>query len=91
MSAKRRNPAPDPPPEPGAKPLKISAVAEQAGVSKQTVEYYILLGLIQPESDPVSRRRQFDQTHVRRVKLIKQLNKGGYTLREIRELWLKRR
>ena len=31
--------------------LRISAVARRAGVSTQTVEYYILLGLIHPQRD----------------------------------------
>lgn len=75
-------------PQPG-KFLRISVVAEQAGVSKQTVEYYILLGLLEFTTDPKTRRRQFNASHVKRVKLIKRLNDSGYTLREIRETWLR--
>lgn len=71
--------------------LKISAVAELAGVSKQTVEYYILLGLIRPEVNPKTHRRKFDASHVKRIKLIKRLNESGYTLQAIRELWLRKR
>ncbi len=66
-------------------------MAEQARVSKQTVEYYIMLGLIQPISDAKTRRRTFDASHVKRVRLINELNRTGYTLREIREIWLKGR
>ncbi|MFW6153827.1 MAG: MerR family transcriptional regulator [Planctomycetota bacterium] len=69
--------------------LRISTVAERAGVSKQTVEYYILLGLITPARDPKTRRRIFTEDHVRRVALIRQLNQSGYPLREIREIWLR--
>ena len=69
--------------------LKISGVAERAGVSRQTVEYYIMLGLIEPAREPGTRRRLFDGSHVERVKLIRQLNQSGYALREIREIWLK--
>lgn len=81
MSAKRSQPAAD--------KLKMAQVAEQAGVSKQTIEYYIMLGLLQPRTDPKTRRRQFNASHVKRIKLIKQLNKSGYTLAEIRQTWLK--
>jgi len=71
--------------------LGISDVAKQASVSKQTIEYYIMLGLVRPKSDPKTRRRTFDASHVKRVKLISELNRTGYTLREIREIWIKRR
>ena len=70
--------------------MKISAVARLAGVSKQTVEYYVMLGLIHPYRDDQTRRRTFDDSHVRRIRLIRQLNASGYTLREIREIWLKK-
>ncbi len=81
MPTKKRNIHPE--------PLRISAVAQRAGVSKQTVEYYIMLGLLRPISDPKTRRRSFDEGDVRRVKLIRQLNQSGYPLREILEIWLR--
>ena len=69
--------------------MKISAVAKQAGVSTQTVEYYILLGLLQPVRSADTGRRLFDSSHIQRIRLIRQLNRSGYTLREIRETWLR--
>ena len=69
--------------------LTISTVARRAGVSTQTVEYYILLDLLRPRRDPGTRRRLFDDGDVQRVKLIKRMNESGYPLREIRETWLK--
>lgn len=75
----------------GNKPLRISQVAEAAGVSKQTIEYYLMLGLVEVERTPKTNRRIFTPEHVKRVKLIRQLNRSGYTLREIRETWLKKK
>jgi DNA-binding transcriptional MerR regulator len=69
--------------------VKISAAAKQAGVSTQTVEYYILLGLIQPLRGGPTGRRRFNDSHVQRIRLIRQLNRSGYTLSEIRETWLR--
>ncbi len=69
--------------------LKIADVADRAGVSKQTVEYYVMLGLLHPRREGTSRRRLFDPSHVKRVQLIRQLNETGYTLREIRDIFLK--
>jgi len=69
--------------------MRISRAAEAAGVSTQTVEYYILVGLVHP----IRRkgRRYFTGEHVRRIRLIRRLNRSGYTLRSIRETYLRRR
>ncbi len=71
-----------------AKPLmRISRAAETAGVSRQTVEYYIMLGLILPIRPAGRRQRFFDDALVRRIRLIRRLNESGYTLRSIRETY----
>jgi len=71
--------------------LTLAQAAEAAGVSKQTVEYYVMLGLLEPIRNPAGRRRYFDAALVRRIRLIRQLNDSGYTLRAIRETYLRRR
>ena len=70
--------------------LRISAAAEAAGISKRTVEYYVMLGLIKPIRPPGLRGRYFDEKLVRRIRLIKRLNDSGYTLRDIRQTYLRR-
>lgn len=69
--------------------MRISAAARAAGVTRQTVEYYIMIGLIEPIRQPGSRGRYFDDALVSRIQLIKQLNDSGYTLRDIREVYFK--
>ncbi len=69
--------------------MRISEVARAAGVSTQTVEYYILLGLVEPLRRAGRRGRYFTREHVRRIRLIRQLNASGYTLRAIRETYLR--
>ena len=71
--------------------MRISAAAEAAGVSKQTVEYYILLGLIEPIRVQGKRSRYFDRELVKRIRLIRRLNKMGYTLRALRETYFRSR
>lgn len=83
-------PAP-PPPSARSKLLTLGQAAEAAGVSKQTIEYYVLLGLLEPIRQTGRRRRYFDAALVRRIRLIRQLNDSGYTLRAIRETYLRRR
>lgn len=71
--------------------MRISQAAKGAGVPVQTVEYYIMLGLVEPITQPGSRRRSFDETLVKRIRLIHELNDSGYTLRDIGTTWLKNR
>jgi len=71
--------------------MRISQAAKAAGVSTQTVEYYILIGLVKPRSVPGKRGRYFDAELVKRIRLIRQLNESGYTLRAIRETYMRRR
>jgi DNA-binding transcriptional MerR regulator len=50
-----------------------------------------MVGLIKPTSVSKTNRRFFDRRVVDRIKLIKKLNKSGYPLRAIRELFLEGR
>ncbi len=67
--------------------MRISQAAQAAGVSRQTVEYYIMLGLITPIRTPRG-GRLFDAALIRRIRLVRKLNRSGYTLRSIRETYL---
>ncbi len=69
--------------------MRISEAARASGVSKQTIEYYIMLGLIAPIRRTRQRGRFFDPALVRRIRLIRRLNESGYTLRAIRETYLR--
>lgn len=71
--------------------MRISGAAQAAGVTIQTVEYYIMLGMICPLRRPGNRGRFFDQALVKRIRLIRRLNQSGYTLRAIRETYLAKR
>ena len=71
--------------------MRISQAAEAAGVSRQTIEYYIMLGMIDPIRQEGRRSRYFDDGLIRRIRLINKLNTSGYTLRDIRETYLQDR
>ncbi len=68
--------------------VSIGAAAKKAGISRQTLQYYIMLGLIDPTESTPTGRRLFDQSAIHKIRLIKKLNETGYTLRAIRELFL---
>ncbi len=71
-----------------SKLVPIGQAAKQAGVSRQTLQYYIMLGLIDPTQSTPTGRRRFDEATINKIKLVKKLNESGYTLRAIRELFI---
>ncbi|MFA6185821.1 MAG: MerR family transcriptional regulator [Phycisphaerae bacterium] len=71
-----------------SKLMSIGAAAKEAGVSTQSLAYYIMVGLVKPTVVSDTNRRLFDGKAVDRIKLVKKVNKSGYPLRAIRELFL---
>ena len=69
----------------------IGEAAKKAGISCQSLQYYLMVGLLVPAKITPTGRRLFDDASVERIKLIKKLNETGYPLREIRELFLERK
>lgn len=69
----------------------IGTAAKKAGISRQSLQYYLMVGLLEPAEVTPTGRRLFDQKCVERIKLIKKLNDSGYPLRAIRELFLEGR
>jgi len=77
--------------ERGSQPLyRISEVAEKAGVSRQVVSTYCMYGLLTEAARTAGGQRLFNEATVRRIRLIQDL-KPRYTLREIREIFLRDR
>ena len=68
--------------------MQIGTAAKKAGISRQSLQYYVMVGLIEPTETSQTGRRLFDEEAVTRVKLIKKLNQSGYPLRAIRDLFL---
>lgn len=71
--------------------ISIGQAAEKAGVSRQSLQYYLMVGLLEPTQVTPSGRRMFDAKAVERIRLIKRLNDSGYPLRAIRELFMEGR
>jgi len=71
--------------------VPIGQAASRAGVSRQTLQYYVMVGLIRPTEVSPSGRRYFDDAAIERIRLIKRLNASGYQLRAIRELFIEGR
>ncbi len=70
--------------------VSIGKAAKEAEVSRQSLQYYIMMGLLEATEITKTGRRMFDKRTIERIKLIKMLNKR-YPLRAIRELFLEGR
>lgn len=70
--------------------MRIGEAAAKAGVTRQQLQYYIMVGLLDATEVTDTGRRLFDDKAVERIKLIKKLNQSGYPLRAIRDLFLER-
>jgi DNA-binding transcriptional MerR regulator len=71
--------------------VPIGAAAKRAGVTRQSLQYYLMVGLLEPAEVTQTGRRLFDQKSIERIKLIKKLNGLGYPLRDIKEIFLQGR
>ncbi len=69
----------------------IGAAAKKAGISRQSLQYYLMVGLLEPTEVTPTGRRMFDEKGIERIKLIRKLNDSGYPLCAIRELFLEGR
>ena len=68
--------------------LPIGKAAKQAGISRQSLQYYLMIGLLEPTRVSDTGRRYFNQDAIDRIKMIRRLNLTGLPLREIREIYL---
>jgi len=74
-----------------SKLASIGTAAKKAGISRQSLQYYLMVGLLEPTEVTPTGRRLFGEKAIERIKLIKRLNDSGYPLRAIRELFLEGR
>ena len=57
--------------------LTVSGLAEQAGISADTVRYYERLGLLPPPARTPAGYRQYDESAARRLRFIKGAQRVG--------------
>jgi len=69
---------------------RIGELAERAGVSRSLIGAYCMYGLLVEAERTPGGQRLFDESAVRRIGLIRSL-KRRYTLRQIREIFLRER
>jgi hypothetical protein len=67
---------------PAGMALTVSALADQAGLSADTVRYYERVGLLPEPARSAAGYRLYDQAAVGRLRLIKGAHRAGLRLRE---------
>ncbi len=70
--------------------MRLGEAARIAGITSQQLQYYLMLGVVEASDWSDGRQRLFDHRAVERIKLVSMLNRSGYGLREIREIFMKR-
>ena len=71
--------------------MSVGQAAKKAGISTQSLQYYLMMGVVKPSMVTSSGRRLFAEEDIARILLVKELNDSGYSLRDIRELFVERR
>ena len=66
-------------------------LARKAGMTRQTVHHYTVLGLIAPVERTGGGFRLYDDSALRRIRLVRGLLSTGYTLRDLSETYFKER
>ena len=64
-------------------------LARRAGMTRQTVHHYTVLGLIVPVERTEGGFRLYDDSALRRIRLVQGLLSTGYTLRDLSETYFK--
>jgi len=65
----------------------ISTLASKTGLSKDTINYYLKIGLIKEISrDPQLDYRMFDDSVAERIDNINKLKKKGHSLKKIKTI-----
>ncbi len=64
-------------------------LARRAGLTRQTVHHYTVLGLIAPVERTGGGFRLYDESALRRIRIVQGLLSTGYTLRDLSETYFK--
>ena len=84
-------PAPKSTPPAEAPPalMRVGEVARRSGLSREVVNSYAMFGLIREVERSPSGHRLFGPDVLQRLKMVGLLKRRGYTLRDIREIFLR--
>ena len=70
---------------------KAGELARRTGLTRQSLHQYVLLGLLAPVDTTKGGQRLFAEDAAERVELIRNLLACGYTLRDVRDIFFKKK
>jgi DNA-binding transcriptional MerR regulator len=73
----------------GDRLYRAAEVIAGSGISRQMFYNYLAIGLIQPQGSTPGGRNRYGEAVFKRIDLIRRLNRSGYTLRDIREVFMR--
>ncbi len=68
---------------------KTGEVLKRAGLSREVFYRYLNIGLVKETARTPGGHNLFDESVFARLELIQQLNRSGYPLRDIKEIFFK--
>jgi DNA-binding transcriptional MerR regulator len=69
--------------------MRTRDLLEATGITHQILYRYITLGLIREEKTTGTGQRIFTPRAITAIRLIQRLNRSGYTLRDIKDIFFK--
>jgi DNA-binding transcriptional MerR regulator len=67
--------------------MRLAELSERSGLSTATIKYYLRLGLLAPGASESSTWASYDESHVRRLALVRALTEvGGLSLDGVRQV-----
>ena len=66
--------------------MRVTDIANRAGVGAHTVRYYVRAGLIAPARDPSNNYKRFGEPDVARLRFIKAVQALGFSLAEVQDM-----
>lgn len=67
--------------------MRLAELSARSGLTTPTIKYYLRLGLLAPGVTESSTWASYDETHLRRLRLVRALTEvGGLTLEEVRRV-----
>src|SRR5205085_7406516 len=70
---------------------KAGELSRRTGLTRQALHQYVLMGLLEPEDITKGGQRLFSDKAEDLVKLIRRMCENGYTLKDVKDIFIKSR
>ncbi|MEI6233108.1 MAG: MerR family transcriptional regulator [Planctomycetota bacterium] len=78
-------------PVPVKRLYKAGELSRRTGLTRQALHQYVLMGLLEPDDVTKGGQRLFSDRAEALVKLIRNMCDNGYTLKDVKDIFIKQR